>query len=220
LEALVAAGDLSDAEIRDQVVTLMGAGFDTTAATLAWMLWCVALSPGLWQRLRDEADAVYGPVGSGALPDETSLARLDLAARVMRETTRLHPAGAVSPREAGVDLVIGGYSVPRGTLILWSAYLAGRDPEAWPDPLTFDPDRFVDPTPEQKALADAAWVPFGRGARNCIGFALAQMELTLVIARLAQRLDVEAVRGELPRPAGMVVNRPSGGAPLRVRRRA
>ena len=220
LETLVTAGDLSDAEIRDQVVTLMGAGFDTTAATLAWMVWCVALTPGLWPRLRDEADAVYGPVGSAAAPDETTLARLDLAARVMRETTRLHPAGAVSPREAAVDLVIGGYTVPRGTLILWSAYLAGRDPEAWPDPLTFDPDRFVDPTPEQKALADTAWVPFGRGARNCIGFALAQMELTLIIARLAQHLDVEAISGELPRPSGMVVNRPTGGAPMRVRPRA
>ena len=78
--------------------------------------------------------------------------------------------------------------------MLASAHLAGRDPAAWVDPLTFDPDRFVDPPPERRALADAAWVPFSRGARNCIGFALAQMELTLIIARLAQRLDVVATR--------------------------
>jgi cytochrome P450 len=216
LEALVAAGDLTDAEIRDQVVTLMGAGFDTTAATLAWMLWCTTLSPGLWPRLRAEADAVYGPVGSAPSPDETTLTRLELAARVMRETTRLHPAGVVSPREAAVDLVIGGYEIPKGTLVLWSAHLAGRDPEAWADPLAFDPERFVDPPPQQKALADIAWVPFGRGARNCIGFALAQMELTLMIARLAQRLDVEATSAGEPRPVGMVVNRPAGGAPMLV----
>jgi cytochrome P450 len=219
LETLVVDGDLSDEEIRDQVVTLIGAGFDTTAATLAWMLWCTVLTPGLWSRVRAEADTVYGPVGTAATPDEATLAALDLAGRVMRETTRLHPAGAVSPREAAVDLVVGGYEIPRGTMVLWSAYLAGRDAEAWTDPLAFDPDRFLDPSPEQRALADLAWVPFGRGARNCIGFALAQMELTLVLARLAQRLDVEPLADAVPRATGMVVNRPEGGVPMRVRLR-
>jgi cytochrome P450 len=216
LEALLVGGDLSDDEIRDQVVTLLGAGYDTTAATLAWMLWCAALSPTLWPLLRAEADAVFGAVGSGSTPDETTLPALDLAARVMRETTRLHPAGAISPREAAIDLVVGGYRIPKGTLVLWSAYLAGRDATSWTDPLAFDPDRFVDPPPEQRALADIAWVPFGRGARNCIGFALAQMELTLIIARLAQRLDVRPDSDVMPRPVGMVVNRPTGGAPMRV----
>lgn len=215
LETLVAEAELSDAEIRDQVVTLMGAGYDTTSATLGWMLWCSALTPGLWDRLRAEADVVYGPVAAGTRADDTTVGRLDLAGRVMRETTRLHPAGVVAPREAAVDVVVGGYRIPKGTLILWSAHLAGRDPSAWTDPLTFDPERFVGVTQERLALADLAWVPFGGGARNCIGFALAQMELTLIIARLAQRLDVEAV-GTEPCPVGMVVNRPSGGARMAV----
>ena len=215
LEALVTEGTITDAEIRDQVVTLMGAGYDTTSATLAWMLWCSALAPGLWDRLRTEADDVYGPVGSVRAADEATLAGLDLAGRVMRETTRLHPAGVIAPREAVVDVVVGGYRIPKGTLILWSPYLAGRDASAWTDPLAFDPDRFVDMSPERSASADLAWAPFGKGARNCIGFALAQMELTLIIARLAQRLDVSA-NGSKPRPVGMVVNRPSGGAPLLV----
>lgn len=217
LEALVVDGTLTDAEIRDQVVTLMGAGYDTTSATLAWMLWCTALAgPELWSRLRAEADDVLA--GDGPF-DETDLARLDLANRTMRETTRLHPAGVLSPRQAVVDLDVGGYRIPKGTLVLWSAHLAGRDPAAWTDPLAFDPDRFVDVPDEQKALADIAWVPFGRGARNCIGFALAQMELTLIVARLAQRLDVEPTEAK-PKPVGMVVNRPAGGAPMRVARRA
>ena len=130
LACLVADGTLDDGEIRDQVVTLMGAGYDTTAATLAWMLWCVSTTPGLWGRLRAEADDVLGPVGAGVPPDEGSLAALDLARRTMQETTRLHPAGVVSPREATVD--------------------------------------------------------------------------------------VEPVSDVLPRPVGMVVNRPEGGAPMRV----
>lgn len=216
LEAIVVDGALSDVEIRDQVVTLIGAGYDTTAASLGWMLWCTALTPGLWERLRVEADSTFGPVGTAPAADDTTLACLDLADRVMRETLRLHPAGVVSPREAAVDITVGGYRIPKGTLILWSAHLAGRTPAAWPDPLRFDPDRFTEPSPEQKALADIAWVPFGRGARNCIGFALAQMELTLIIARLAQRLDVVTDRTEKPKPVGMVVNRPAGGAPMLV----
>ena len=137
----------------------------------------------------------------------------------MRETLRLHPAGVVSPREAAVDITVGGCRIPKGTLILWSAHLAGRAAPAWPDPLRFDPDRFVDASPEQKALGDIAWVPFGRGARNCIGFALAQMELTLIIARLAQRLDLAATGTTMPKPVGMIVNRPGGGAPMQVQSR-
>lgn len=219
LASLVAEGQLTDSEMRDQVNTLIGAGYDTTAASLAWILWRATLEPGLWDRLRDEADAVFGRPGERADPDHTTLARLELADRVMRETLRLHPAGVVSPREAATDVVVGGYRIPKGTLILWSAYLAGRNTDAWVEPLRFDPDRFLDLTPDQQATTDAAWVPFGRGARNCIGFALAQMELTLIISRLAQRLELTPITTALPRPVGMVVNRPQGGVPMHVARR-
>ncbi len=218
LETLVADGSMTDAEIRDQVATLIGAGYDTTSASLAWMLIRATLVPGLWDRLRAEADRVLGPP-TDAAPDASTLAELDLANRVMRESVRLHPAGVLSPREAAVDVSVGGYLIPKGTLILWSAHLAGRNADAWPDPLEFDPDRFVGLDDRQRALADMAWVPFGRGARNCIGFALAQMELILIVARLAQRLDVNPVSSNIPDPVGMVVNRPTGGAPMRVTRR-
>jgi cytochrome P450 len=220
LETLVADGSLSDAEIRDQVATLIGAGYDTTSASLAWMLIRATLVPDLWDRLSAEADRVLGPPADAANePDAGTLAELDLANRVMRETVRLHPAGVLSPREAAVDISVGGHLIPKGTLILWSAHLAGRNVLAWPNPLRFDPDRFVDLDEEQQALADMAWVPFSRGARNCIGFALAQMELTLIVARLAQRLDITPLSSEIPAPVGMVVNRPTGGAPMRVNRR-
>ena len=115
-----------------------------------------------------------------------------------------------------MDVTVGGHVIKKGTLILWSAHLAGRDPNSWTDPVRFDPDRFLDLTPEQKVLTDRAWVPFGRGARNCIGFALAHMELTLMISRLAQRLDVAPLESEAPKPVGMVVNRPTGGVPMQV----
>ena len=217
LDVLVSDGSLSDSEMRDQVITLIGAGYDTTAAALAWILWCAALAPDLWDAIAAEAAEVLGaPQQEASAHDRATLGRLTLADRVMRETLRLHPPGALTPRETVTDVVIGGYRVPKGTLILWSAHLAGRNPDAWPDPLRFDPSRFEDPTPEQRAIADSAWVPFGRGHRGCIGFALAQMELTLMLARLAQRLMLQPTTKTLPEPVGMVVNRPSGGVPMLV----
>ena len=218
LSALLHSGEMNDAEIRDQVVSLIGAGYDTTSASLAWMLWCATTTPGLWERLRCEARIAFASDGGAATgSDQQLLSRLDLADRVMRETLRLHPAGVIGPREAVTDIEIGGYQIRAGTLILWSAYLTGRDPDVWPDPERFDPDRFATLDDTQRSDTDRAWVPFGGGARNCIGFALAQMELTIILARLAQRLDLTPITSTVPRPYGMVVNRPTGGAPMRVR---
>ncbi len=220
LEVLAHDDTVTEQEILDQVNTLVGAGYDTTAASLAWMFWRCGLDAGIWAALRAEADEVLGPVGgTDTAFDHTTLHRLELAGRVVRETLRLHPAGVVSPREAAVDLEIGGHTIRKGTLVLWSAHLAGRDPEVWHDPLRFDPDRFLDLTEAQRAATGAAWVPFGGGRRDCIGFALAQMELTLLVSRFAQRLDVTPPTAVPPGPVGMVVNRPRGGVPFRVARR-
>lgn len=218
LGTLVRDGSLSDDEIRDQVVTLIGAGYHTTAASLAWTLTRALLEPGTWDALRSEADEVLGEADPTAF-DADSLARLDLADRVVREALRLHPAGVVSPRESAVDMEIAGHTIPAKTLVLWSPHLAGRDPDVWPDPLRFDPDRWRSPNEDQRRAGDAAWVPFGRPPRNCIGFAFAHMELVFILARLAQRLDVTLVRADVPRPYGMVVNRPDGGVPVTVRAR-
>jgi cytochrome P450 len=219
LDALVHAGELSDAEIRDQVKTLIGAGYDTTASSLAWVLWEATTNAHVWQRLRDEADDVFGPPGHGAEMDDQTLARLGFANRTMRETLRLHPASGVGARQAAINLTVGPYTIPKGTLVLWSPYLAGRDATTWTAADRFDPERFLDADDTQRALHDTAWVPFGRGPRMCIGFALAQMELTLITARLAQRLDLRPIAPDPPEPVGLVVSQPAGGAPMHVRPR-
>jgi cytochrome P450 len=138
----------------------------------------------------------------------------------MRETLRLHPASGVGARQAATDVTLGGYTIPKGTLVLWSPYLAGRHAPTWTNPDRFDPDRHADVTDTQRALNDAAWVPFGRGPRMCIGFALAQMELTLITARLAQRLDLTSTAPHPPTPVGLIVSQPDGGAPMHVRPRS
>ena len=215
LEVLATDRTLTDHEIRDQVDTLIGAGYDTTASTFAWLLWRAALEPDVWSKLRTEADQVLGPVDEPhQSADETTINRLEYARRVVHESLRLHPAGLIGARVAANQVRIGDYAIAKGTLIAWSPYLAGRHPDVWTDPEAFLPDRHLGLTDEQKILADRAWVPFGRGPHMCLGFALAQMELTLMISRFAQRLDLEPTAGRVPRPVGTVVNRPVGGAPF------
>ncbi len=221
LEVIANDGTLTDAEIRDQVDTLIGAGYDTTASTFAWLLWCAALEPGVWSRLRAEADEVLGPPGTAnPLSDDTTLDLLEYAQRVVHESLRLHPAGLVGARVAASDVRVGDYIITKGALIAWSPYLAGRDPKTWTDPHEFDPDRYLSLTDEQRAISDRAWIPFGRGPHMCLGFALARMELVLMIARFAQRLDLIPTSQVIPQPVGMVVNRPIGGAPFNIRARA
>ena len=220
LDALVHQGDLSDAEIRDQVKSLIGAGYDTTASSMAWILWEATTHPQLWEHLRAEADLVFGPPVAHREADDRTLAALDLANRTMRETLRLHPASGVGAREAATDVRVGAHTIAKGTLVLWSPYLAGRDPDTWVDADRFDPDRFLDLDDVQRAITDDGWVPFGRGPRMCVGFALAQMELTLIVARLAQRLDLAPTSPRPPEAAGLVVSLPVGGAKMFVTPRA
>jgi cytochrome P450 len=207
LDTLMASG-LSASEIRDQTITLIAAGYDTTASGFAWTVLRAARDPAIWDKLRTEADTVFADeIGA------STLRRLTYAEAVVRESLRLHPPGVFSPRQAERDLELDGFPVKKGTMILWSPYVSGRLPEVWKDPLEFRPERFLDPDNEQQAAIDAAWLPFGRGPRACIGFALAQMELTLALARLAQRVDIAFTRSDVPRPVGMIVNRPDGGIP-------
>jgi cytochrome P450 len=208
LDTLIEAeGDtLSTGEIRDQTITLIAAGYDTTSSGLAWTVLSAAQAPAIWEQLRTEADRVLG----GDL-DAAAFRGLTYADAVVRESLRLHPPGVFSPRQAERDLQLGDLEIKKGTMIMWSPYVSGHLPEVWGDPLAFRPERFVEPTEEQQRAIDGAWLPYGKGPRACIGFQLAQMEMTLAIARLAQRVDVTLVKADTPRPVGMIVNRPEGG---------
>jgi cytochrome P450 len=197
LDVLLAA-DLTAAELKDQVASLIGAGFDTTTATASWLVLRAAPRADVWQQLRSEADDV-------AADDPRPWAEA-----VVHESLRIHPAGAHAPRLVARSFDLGPYRIRRGSLIAWSPLLAGRDPESWPDPMRFDPTRHVDDEPEY------AWVPFGAGSRSCLGFGLARMNLTLLASRLAQRVDLTLESDELPRPVGTVTSHPEGGLPVTV----
>jgi cytochrome P450 len=217
LDTLLATegGALSTSEIRDQTITLIAAGYDTTSSGLAWTVLRAAGVPDVWNGLRAEADRVLGDTPTEQL-DGATLRNLTYADAVVRESLRLHPPGVFSPRQAERDLVLGDFAIEKATMILWSPYVSGRLHDVWGDPLEFRPDRFVEPDARRQAAIDGAWMPYGRGPRACIGFALAQMELTLALARIAQRVNIETVNRNVPRAVGMIVNRPEGGVVARV----
>lgn len=203
------AATLTDAEICDQIRSLIAAGYDTTSAAAAWVVHALGANPEVLDRLRDE---VHDAVGRGPLRLD-ALRSVPLADHVVRETLRLWPPGAVSPRGVVDDIELLGFDIPAGSTLLTSTYVTHRMPVLWgADAASFRPDRWADGEPEP-----FAYVPFGGAYRKCIGFALATLELQVLAVLLAQR-----VRWSGPQhlaPTGMATLSPSGGVPITVEAR-
>ncbi len=214
LSALLAATDevdgedtpLSDAEICDQVRSLIAAGYDTTSSAAAWIVHALGANPQVLRSLREQ---VRDTIGDRA-PTIDDLRSMPLVDGVVRETLRLWPPGVVSGRVSIDDFDHDGYTIPGGSLIMYSPYLTHRLPEVWGDPLVFRPERWEHGEPEPYSF-----VPFGGGYRKCIGFALATLELQVLAVRLAQRVTWELEKPDV-RGAGIANFAPKGGLPIRV----
>lgn len=205
-------GRMSDRQVRDEILTLFVAGHETTANALAWSLMLLAQHPDWYARVKAEALALPGP------PTAADLARLPLASRVFKEAMRLYPPVFMFGRVAIADADVGGYRVPKGTVVLLAPYALHRRRDVWPDPERFDPDRF---TPEAEASRHrTAYVPFSAGPRTCIGLQFALLEGPLVLATLLRRADFELLdpAGAVPEPVATL--RPKGGLPMRIHLRA
>jgi len=208
---LIASG-MSDDLIRDQLLTMLIAGHDTSTALLAWALYLLGAHPGAMARARAEVDAVLGRQ-TPAIEHAGQLPYLD---QVVKETLRMYPPIHVGTRTAAMDLEFNGYHIPAGTRVLYSIYLTHRDPRHWPDPDRFDPERF---SPEQnKARAPYAYVPFGGGPRICIGFMFAEVEVKIVLARLLQQFDFAFIGHPVHQHMGATLE-PRPGVSMRARRR-
>jgi cytochrome P450 len=205
----------TDREIRDQVMTLMFAGHDTSTSTLTFLLYELARHPEALTRLAEEQDRVLG----GATPTQQQLeGELPYLEMVLDEVLRLYPPAWIGPRRAVRDFEFGGYTVPRGAYVNYSSWASHRIPEVFPDPEAFVPERF---TRERKAaLPRGAYVPFGGGSRICIGKRFGQAEVKLVATMLLQRLRLDALPGRTMTVRQMPTLSPKGGLPMRVRARA
>ena len=189
LTRLVQSPDMDDGLIRDQLLTMLIAGHDTSTALFAWMLYLLGEHPDAMRRVRDEVATVVG--GSRALASDhlNQLHYLDL---VTRETLRLYPPIHIGNRKAAHDVHLPAGTIPAGNRVMYSIYLSHRDPAQWENPDAFDPDRFD----RQAALPAFTYVPFGGGPRNCIGATFAQIEAKVVMARLFQRTRLDLVPGQ------------------------
>jgi cytochrome P450 len=194
LSMLLAAGDdeageadhaLSSDELRDQVLTLFLAGYETVANLLAWTWLLLGQNPEAETELHAEIDAVLG--GRPAALDDVP--KLEYTAMVLAEAMRLYPPAWAMGREALEDVSIGPYRLRKGTSVFFSQYIVQRNPRWFPEPDRFLPQRF---SPEVKTERPRfAYFPFGGGGRQCIGESFAMLEATLALATIAQRWQLK-----------------------------
>jgi cytochrome P450 len=199
---------MNDAQLRDQVMTLLMAGHETTAKALTWTWYLLDRHPVVAQRLRAEHAAVLG----GRPPTIQDLPSLEYTWMVLQEAMRLYPPVWIMSRRAVVDDVIGEYRVPAGSLVLVSPYLIHRHAEYWPNPERFDPERFR--AGQSADRPHYALFSFSGGPRQCIGKSFATVELQLVLATIAQHYTLQLVPDYRVEPEALVTLCPRGGLPM------
>lgn len=216
LTALLGSADpetgapMSLQQLRDEVMTLLIAGHETTANALAWALYLLAGHPEINEQMVAEVQSVAGdrPLTAADYP------QLRFTEAVFRESLRLYPAVWILGRRALAPYTFEGLSVPAGAVFVTCLYLLHRRPDLWPQAAEFRPERWLDGA----AAPKFAYLPFGAGARLCVGERFAWMEGTLVLATLAQQARLERVDEAPVVPQGRLTLRPRDGLWLRVRR--
>jgi cytochrome P450 len=205
---------MSDKQLRDECLTVMLAGHETTANALSFAMWLLAKHPDVQAAVRDEARAVLG----GRAPVAADYAHLKFTTQVFAETMRLYPPVWVTARTCDQPYEIAGYRIAKGSVVIAPQFVVHRDPRLFPDPLRFDPSRFSD---ENKAGRPRyAYFPFAAGSRQCIGEGLAWMEGVFVLAVTAREWHLTLPPGspaEIPYNAAISL-RPKHGVPLAIER--
>lgn len=205
---------MPDRQVRDEVVTMLVAGHESTAITLAWTLALLSRHPDIARRVCDELDETLG----GRTPTFSDLPGLSYLGMVLKESMRLYPAFWMFTRTPVADDEVGGHLIPAGSVLLFSSYVTHRRPDFWPNPEAVDPERF---TPERVAERPAfSYLPFGGGPRQCIGMRLAEFQSQLMLATLLQRFGFHLVPGRRIEPDATLSLRPKGGLWMTLHERA
>jgi cytochrome P450 len=200
-------------QVRDEAMTLFVAGHETTSTALAWAWWLLSQSPEAEAAVHAELDAVLG----GRVPGPDDVPRLKACEALFAEALRLQPPVWIVGRRALKDLQLGGYEVPRGSILLASQWLMHRDARFWSDPLRLDLGRWSDEAKAQRH--PFAYFPFGAGPRGCIGEGFAWMEGILCLATLASRWRLRPLNPERATPMALITLRPQPGLSFRLEAR-
>jgi cytochrome P450 len=204
---------MSDRQLRDEVITFIGAGAETSAPALSWTWYLLAQHPEIARRVHAELDTVLG----GRTPTLHDLPHLPYSRMVLDEALRLYPPSVVLPRQANAADTISGYAVPQDAIVVISQYVIHRHPGVWSGPEQFQPERF---TPAQEARRHRfVYIPFGEGPRMCIGKSFALVEMHLVLATIAQAYTLQVVPEHPVVPELAVTLRPRDGLWLTVHTR-
>ena len=185
LSLMMAARDengqpMTNIELRDELMTLLFAGHETTATALAWAFYWIHHLPSVRQKLLEELDSL------GENPDPMTIFRLPYLSAVCQETLRIYPVGMLTfPREVREPVELMGHHLEPGTVVVGSIYLTHRREDLYPEPLQFKPERFL-----ERQFSPYEYLPFGGGSRRCIGMALAQLEMKLAIATILRDFDL------------------------------
>lgn len=211
LALLLAARDeetgkgMSDEEMRAQIATIFTAGHETTANTMVWTWYLLAMHPHIAEKLHNELDAVLGD----RPPAAADVPRLRYTRMVLEESMRLYPPAHTLSRQALADDVVVGHPVRKGTDVIIAPWLLHRHRKLWDEPERFEPERFA---PERSGNRHRfAYIPFGAGPRICIGMGFAMMEAVLILAAIAQCWRLELVPGQEVVPIGLITLRPRDG---------
>ncbi|MCL4263311.1 MAG: cytochrome P450 [Anaerolineae bacterium] len=210
---------MDDRQLRDEVMTILLAGHETTAVALSWVFYLLSQHPAVRVRLEQELADVLGngDGGGGRVPTVADIPQLPYTTRVIEETMRLYPPAFALGRFGHEADVVGGYDVPANAVITLSPYLTHRHPDFWEEPLKFDPERFA---PERVAERPRyAYLPFGGGPRQCIGSSFAMTEAVLLLATIARRFRAELKPGHQVEMEPLITLRPKGGLPMILRGR-
>ncbi len=205
---------MSDQQLRDEVITLLLAGHETTALNLSWSWYLLAEHPEVERKLHAELDAVLG----GRPPSASDLPKLQYTDKVIRETLRLYPPAWRIFRRTEETFHVGEYTLPAGSNIVLSQWVTQRDPRWFPEPDRFIPERW-----NEEAVAKLprfAYFPFGGGPRVCIGAGFAMMEATLLLATIAQRFRLRLTPNQRIAPMPSITLRPRHGIRVKLEERA
>jgi len=223
LDMMIRAEESSSAEpgpnathnesLRDQVITIFLAGYETVANALTWTWYLLSQNPEAEQKMRDELDCVLG----GRTPAFEDVPKLRYVEATFAESMRLYPPAWAMGRRALTDFTLGQYRLPAGTTVLISQYITHRDPRHFSDPLCFKPERFF--AGGRASFPKFSYFPFGAGARQCIGEAFAWMEGVLLLATIAQKWRLHLVPAQRVEPQPLITLRPKYGMRMQLEKR-
>ena len=204
---------MTDKQLRDEAITFLLAGHETTALSLSWAWYLLSENPEVERKLHQELDQVL----NGRLPEAADMPRLSYTERVVKEAMRLYPPGWAVARTAVRTCEVGGYRLRRGDNVVISQWIMHRDPRFFNDPLTFDPDRW---SPERaQSVPKYAYFPFGAGPRGCVGQSFAILEAVLLLATIAQQYQLKLAPKPPVIPTPGVTLRPKHGIRMELHRR-